>query len=187
MLIDVGYLHRERIFSWAFKETPRQSGFLLFKEQLTQKWKPQQCKFTTEKESSKDVSGSVCSSLSGSYEEKAHDYWGIESGHFINWMHIAGLSTFQKLWGVIPENGMAKKRVRITLTSEFDMRDIGTKEIVLSTKSWLGGKNMPLAWAYLATALLCLIFSIYFTWCYVKYPRKLGDIRDLDWVKEKRQ
>lgn len=86
-----------------------------------------------------------------------------------------------------PNNIGPKRRVRVTIYSSFDMRNIGKKQFVLSTKSWLGGRNMALAYAYLGTALVCLLFAFYFTYCYIQYPRKLGDIRDLEWVKRKIQ
>ena len=65
--------------------------------------------------------------------------------------------------------------------SRSDMTNLATKTIILTTRSWLGGKNTGLASAYLLTGLLSLGFSFYFTHCYVAYPRKVGDIGDLKW------
>jgi len=128
-------------------------------------------------------------------EEKRH--WGVESGHFINWMHIAGLSTFQKLYGKLrPTPGADKTTVhdtiRLTIYSRTRLEsglnsetDTIRKSVVLSTKSWLGGRNMNLAYAYFVTGGICLLCAFYFTYCYCRYPRTTGDIRDLDWVKHK--
>lgn len=156
-----------------------------------------------------DVQGSV--SLSGklcgcngvrynglNYEEVDHTYWGVSSGHFINWMHIAGLSNFHKLWGkgkALVGDSQNKEsafkkgaRFRITIYSTFKLPQNVRKSVVISTKSrWLGGKNSPLAYAYIVSAVISLSVALFFTYCYVWYARKIGDVGDLNkaWTRSK--
>lgn len=47
----------------------------------------------------------------------------------------------------------------------------GTKSVVLSTTSWLGGRNNFLGVAYLVIGAWCLIFGIFFLFHKYKNPR----------------
>ncbi|CAA3028616.1 ALA-interacting subunit 3-like, partial [Olea europaea subsp. europaea] len=62
-------------------------------------------------------------------------------------------------------------------TYSFD----GKKKLVLSTTSWLGGKNDFLGIAYLVVGGLCFFLSLVFTIIYLVKPRKLGDPSYLSW------
>ena len=64
-------------------------------------------------------------------------------------------------------------------TYKFD----GKKKIVLSTASWLGGKNDFLGIAYLTVGSICFIFGLVFLGLLCKYPRELGDVTLLSWNK----
>lgn len=150
------------------------------------------CKFTNVEDVDYTGPGTVCDGKADPrYVGKQNLHWGVESGHFMNWMHIAGTKKFIKLWGVIKtrlnnKKDMLKKIVRVTVYSRFPMnRFQGTKEFVLTTKSWLGGRSLGLAWAYLITGGICMVASFYFTYCFLRFPRTVGDIRDLDWSKRK--
>jgi len=52
-------------------------------------------------------------------------------------------------------------------TYKFD----GAKHVVLSTTSWLGGKNDFLGIAYIAIGALCVAFSLVFVYFTVYPPR----------------
>lgn len=57
----------------------------------------------------------------------------------------------------------------------------GTKSLVISTVSWIGGKNPFLGWAYIgAAALFIILATIGLVWHCVK-PRRLGDMSLLSW------
>ncbi len=83
-----------------------------------------------------------------------------EDEHFQNWMRTAGLPTFTKLWGRNDEDKLVAATYQITAfmskccrlvagivadrlgIPDFPVKPYkGTKSIVISTVSWMGGKN----------------------------------------------
>jgi hypothetical protein len=57
----------------------------------------------------------------------------------------------------------------------------GTKSIVISTTSWLGGKNTFLGTAYITVGTICIVLGIVFLLKHQISPRKLGDHTYLSW------
>ncbi|KAK3131027.1 hypothetical protein QOZ80_6BG0501100 [Eleusine coracana subsp. coracana] len=57
----------------------------------------------------------------------------------------------------------------------------GKKKLVLSTATWLGGKNSFLGYAYLSVGGFCIFLAFTFTLLYFIKPRKLGDHNYLSW------
>ncbi|KAL5634653.1 hypothetical protein ACGC1H_002630 [Rhizoctonia solani] len=102
--------------------------------------------------------------------------------HFHNWMRTAGLPTFTKLYGRNDNEVMQKGRYRIAVDYNFPVSQYGgTKAIVISTVSWIGGKNPFLGWAYIAVAALFVLLGIAGTARHLLRPRKLGDMNMLSW------
>lgn len=52
----------------------------------------------------------------------------------------------------------------------------GTKSIVISTVSWIGGKQPFLGWAYIAAAALLILLGLAGTIRHLVKPRRLGDM-----------
>ncbi|KAN0124011.1 cell cycle control protein [Russula decolorans] len=102
--------------------------------------------------------------------------------HFHNWMRTAGLPTFTKLYGRNDQDQLIQGRYQITIDMNYPVRSYsGTKSIVISTVSWIGGKNPFLGWAYVAAAALFVALSIAGTIRHVMKPRRLGDMSLLSW------
>lgn len=102
--------------------------------------------------------------------------------HFQNWMRTAGLPTFTKLYGRNDGTTMQKGTYQITIDLNFPVSQYGgTKAIVISTVSWIGGKNPFLGWAYIAVAALFVLLGIAGTVRHLLRPRKLGDMNMLSW------
>ena len=114
---------------------------------------------------------------------------GVENEHFIVWMRTAGLPTFRKLYAIIgADNGPDKvtlekgKDVKIQVHSQFDVDSFsGKKRLVMSTVSWLGGKNNFLGIAYIVVGSISLLLAAMFGAKHIISPRKLGDTTYLVW------
>ncbi|KAI0811034.1 transcription regulator [Irpex lacteus] len=105
-----------------------------------------------------------------------------EDEHFQNWMRTAGLPTFTKLWGRNDNDNLQQGRYQIVIDLNYPVKPYhGTKSVVISTVSWIGGKNPFLGWAYVATAALFVLLAIAGTIRHLIRPRKLGDMSLLSW------
>ncbi|KAG5438177.1 hypothetical protein PCANB_003028 [Pneumocystis canis] len=89
------------------------------------------------------------------------------------WMKTAGLPTFEKL-ALRNDTHMMKADFPVIMYN-------GSKSIVISTRSILGGKNPFLGIAYVSTGALSMTIGMLFTICHLILPRKLGDRQYLSW------
>ncbi|KAJ7581285.1 transcription regulator [Mycena floridula] len=102
--------------------------------------------------------------------------------HFQNWMRTAGLPTFTKLYGRNDHDQMVAGTYRIIIGLNFPIqRYKGTKSIVISTVSWIGGKDPFLGWAYVAAAAVVVLLAVAGTARHMIKPRRLGDMSLLSW------
>lgn len=99
---------------------------------------------------------------------------------FIVWMRTAGLPTFKKLRYKILTDLKKGDVLTFNITNNFDIFD-GNKYVVLSTASWLGGKNLFLGLAYIVVGALCLLLALVFLIKHCVSPRPLGDMAYFNW------
>jgi len=105
-----------------------------------------------------------------------------DNEHFQNWMRTSGLPTFTKLWGRNDGDTLKKGTYFITVDLNFPVLSYkGTKSVVISTVSWIGGKNPFLGWAYVAAAGVFMLLAIAGTARHLVKPRRLGDMALLSW------
>ncbi|WVW84925.1 hypothetical protein I302_106961 [Kwoniella bestiolae CBS 10118] len=105
-----------------------------------------------------------------------------EDEHFQIWMRIAALPTFRKLWARNDDEVMTQGRYRVAAYMNYPVKQFsGTKSVVISTVSWIGGKQPFLGWAYIAAAILCVVLAIAGLIRHLVKPRKLGDMSLLSW------
>lgn len=108
-----------------------------------------------------------------------------EQEDLIVWMRTSALPKFRKLYGVIEDDLHADETINIFVGNNYNTYTFGGKKsIVLSTASWLGGKNDFLGHAYIVTGSLSIIISILFALIHVKYPRPQGDPNCLSWNRK---
>ncbi|KAJ9551194.1 hypothetical protein OSB04_015239 [Centaurea solstitialis] len=100
----------------------------------------------------------------------------------IVWMRTAALPTFRKLYGRIEVDLQAGDVINVIMQNNYNTYSFnGKKKLVLSTTSWLGGKNNFIGIAYLAVGGLCFLLAMTFTVIYLVNPRRLGDPSYLSW------
>lgn len=108
--------------------------------------------------------------------------------HFQVWMRVAALPTFRKLWARNDNEVMTAGTYRIlinmskryrpaSLRVDYPVKQFdGTKSVVISTVSWIGGKQPFLGWAYIGGAILCVVLALAGLVRHLIKPRKLGDM-----------
>ncbi|XP_057971869.1 ALA-interacting subunit 3-like [Malania oleifera] len=100
----------------------------------------------------------------------------------IVWMRTAALPSFRKLYGKIEVDLELNDKITVLIENNYNTYSFGgKKKLVLSTASWLGGRNDFLGVAYLTVGGLCLFLAISFIFLYVIKPRPLGDPSYLSW------
>ncbi|XP_039127190.1 LOW QUALITY PROTEIN: ALA-interacting subunit 1-like [Dioscorea cayenensis subsp. rotundata] len=105
-----------------------------------------------------------------------------EQENLIVWMRTAALPTFRKLYGKIEVDLKKNDIITVVLKNNYNTYSFsGKKKLVLSTTSWLGGKNDFLGIGYLTVGGLCFFLAAAFTVVYFVKPRKLGDTSYLSW------
>lgn len=98
------------------------------------------------------------------------------------WMRTAALPTFRKIYGKIEEDLESDEKITVVIQNQYNTYSIkGKKSLVLSTSSWLGGKNEFLAVSYLTVGGLLSILAISFLLLNIYNPRNLGDPAYLSW------
>ena len=131
----------------------------------------------------------------------------VEDEHFVVWMRAAGLPNFRKLYGTVEtrlEPGTYTLRITngqaVTLGGDTTYTNPatgvaqrflypvssfgGTKSIVLSTTSWMGGRNFFLGYAYVVVGVVCIVLALCFCLKYGMSPRDLGDAAYITWQKD---
>ncbi|OQD70066.1 hypothetical protein PENDEC_c027G00395 [Penicillium decumbens] len=105
-----------------------------------------------------------------------------ENEEFMVWMRTAGLPAFSKLSRRNDTHAMKPGRYELSINYKFNVTEYdGTKSILLSTRTALGGKNPFMGIAYVVVGGVCVLLGALFTIAYLIRPRKLGDHTYLTW------
>jgi hypothetical protein len=96
------------------------------------------------------------------YNETGHIIPQTNDTDLIVWMRTAALPNFRKLHRII-NSPMDAGDYSFTIVQNYPVTQFGgRKKIVLSTASWIGGKNLFLAICYLVVGGLCLLLAFGF-------------------------
>lgn len=100
----------------------------------------------------------------------------------IVWMRTSALPTFRKLYGRIEEDLEAEDIISVKLLNNYNTYSFsGSKKIVLSTSSWLGGHNNFLGFAYVSVGASFIFIAFVYLLLHVKNPRSYGDTSNITW------
>ncbi|EMD87257.1 hypothetical protein COCC4DRAFT_44445 [Bipolaris maydis ATCC 48331] len=116
----------------------------------------------------------------GEYTDELPDLHTWEQ--FQVWMRTAGLPTFSKLYQRNDKDTLRAGTYRLKIYDRFPVdKYAGTKSILISTRTVMGGKNPFLGIAYLVVGGLCILLGAVFLATHLVKPRKLGDHTYLTW------
>jgi hypothetical protein len=106
-----------------------------------------------------------------------------ENEHFLVWIRIAGLPCFRKLYaqwaGDLPAGTYT-----ISVDSVFDVLSFGgTKSIVITNQSFLGGKNSFIGIAYIVVGAVFLLTGIALVVRQLLRPKQPSDPQILSWSR----
>ncbi|RMJ25433.1 LEM3 CDC50 family protein [Aspergillus sp. HF37] len=108
-----------------------------------------------------------------------------EDEEFMVWMRTAGLPHFSKLSRRNDTATMSAGTYRLDIGSYFPVHKYsGTKVILISTRSIVGGKNPFMGIAYVVVGGICVLMGSLFAIAHLVRPRKLGDHTYLTWNNE---
>jgi len=115
---------------------------------------------------------------------------GLQNEDLIVWMRTAAFPNFRKLYRRINHNdtntaahfseGLKKGNYTLTIDYNFKVKQFsGTKSVVLSQTSILGGKNPFLGIAYIVVGCICLVVGIVFLIIHIKCGKVTNDMIDM--------
>lgn len=101
------------------------------------------------------------------------------------WMRTAALPTFRKIYGRIETDLVPGTRLTVNINNFYNTYGFGgSKKLVLSTVSWVGGRNDFLGLSYVVVGCVCIFIGLTFMYLHWKHPRPLGDRSHLSWVRK---
>lgn len=116
-------------------------------------------------------------------DEDDQDNNGYKNEDLIVWMRTAALPSFRKLYRKIDHtkdnfrSSLPAGKYRLTVQYNYPVTSFkGTKRMILSNTSWLGGKNPFLGIAYIVVGTICLILAFVFLIIHNKFGRSTHDI-----------
>jgi hypothetical protein len=111
---------------------------------------------------------------------------GFKNEDFIVWMRVAAFPTFRKLYRRLVrgssgdyKDGLPKGEYNLEVTYNYPVKSFsGEKRFIMTTTSWMGGKNPFLGIAYIVVGCLCLMFGFVFLVIHLKVRNSQAVIND---------
>jgi len=109
---------------------------------------------------------------------------GFQNEALIIWMRTAALPTFRKLYGRINHSAddplraaLPRGTYTVKIRYSYPVTSFkGTKRIIISNTSWLGGKNPFLGIAYITVGFVCLLLSGLFLFIHRRFGKSTSEL-----------
>ncbi|KAF9913817.1 hypothetical protein BX616_009525 [Lobosporangium transversale] len=116
------------------------------------------------------------------YSEASPPINVAEDEHFQVWMRTSGLPNFRKIYAKNEQDDLPVGTYTIDIDMNYNVTSFtGTKSIVISTVSFMGGRNPFLGIAYVVVGVLCVVLGFLFVARHLYKPRRLGDHTFVAW------
>jgi len=110
---------------------------------------------------------------------------GVTNEHFVNWMRIASMPKFRKLYGVINTDLKVNDLLTFNVTANWEVQSFkGKKTLVITTASPFGGRNIQFGNSFLGVGSICVIAAAFFALKHLIKPRRLADKKFLKYNRE---
>jgi hypothetical protein len=120
------------------------------------------------------------------WQQSVWDIGGYQNEDLMVWMRTAALPSFRKLYRRVNHtgtfaDGLPKGNYTLTVTYTYPVTAFGgTKRLILSTTSWLGGKNPFLGVAYIVVGALCIVIGFIFLIIHLRIGKRSKKARSVE-------
>ncbi|KAB7497305.1 Cell cycle control protein 50A [Armadillidium nasatum] len=111
---------------------------------------------------------------------------GYENEDLIVWMRTAAFPSFRKLYRRIDhtkegyKNGLPQGQYSLHVQYNYPVKSFGgSKHFIISTTSFLGGKNDFLGIAYITVGAICLLLGVIFLIVHIKFGKRPSDLQNI--------